>query len=94
MAMQAYRVETTVSQDGVLTLENLPFHAGETIEVIILAQPTATRPSSIPLEARGIDEAQAADLRARLSTFADEWESPEMDIYDDYEAAHARLQTG
>ena len=47
--MQAYRVETTVSEDGVLTLENLPFHAGETIEVIILAQPVATRPGSIPL---------------------------------------------
>lgn len=92
--MQAYRVETTVSQDGILTLENLPLQAGETIEVIILVRPEVRPHSAITLESRGIDQAQAADLRARLSTFADDWESPEMDIYDDYEAPHARLQSG
>jgi len=34
----------------------------------------------------GIDQTQAADLRARLRTFTDEWESPEMDIYDKYDS--------
>jgi len=37
--MQAYRVETTLQQDGTLTLSNLPLRAGETVEVIILVQP-------------------------------------------------------
>ena len=38
--MQAYRVETTLEQDGTLTLSNLPlFRAGEAVEVIILVQP-------------------------------------------------------
>lgn len=41
----------------------------------------------IDLHERGIDEAQAADLRGRLSTFSDDWNSPEMDIYDHYDAA-------
>jgi hypothetical protein len=41
--MQAYRVETTVAQDGTLTLSNLPLHAGEAVEVIILVQPSAMR---------------------------------------------------
>jgi hypothetical protein len=27
---------------------------------------------------------QLADLRSRLSQFAEEWDSPEMEIYDDY----------
>lgn len=36
--MQAYRVETTLQQDGTLTLSNLPLRAGETVEVIILIQ--------------------------------------------------------
>jgi hypothetical protein len=36
----------------------------------------------IDLEERGIKEAQAADLRARLRTFADDWERPEMEVYD------------
>ena len=37
--MQAYRVETTLQHDGTLSLNNLPFRAGETVEVIILVQP-------------------------------------------------------
>lgn len=36
----------------------------------------------IDLPARGINETQAADLRARLKTFAEDWERPEADIYD------------
>jgi hypothetical protein len=40
--MQAYRVETTVAQDGTLTLSNLPLRAGEAVEVIILVQPSVT----------------------------------------------------
>jgi hypothetical protein len=30
---------------------------------------------------------QAAKLRAKLQTFAEDWESEEMRIYDDYDAA-------
>ncbi len=37
--MEAHRIETTLTQDGTLILDNLPFHAGETVEVIILAHP-------------------------------------------------------
>ena len=35
-ALQAPRIETTLTQDGTLTLEHLPFQAGETVEVIVL----------------------------------------------------------
>jgi hypothetical protein len=37
---------------------------------------------SVELAERGIDERQAADLRQRLNTFADDWDRPEMDVYD------------
>jgi hypothetical protein len=37
----------------------------------------------IDLSTRGIDEAQAAQLRWRLQAFAEDWERPEMDEYDD-----------
>jgi hypothetical protein len=48
---------------------------------------TFLEPHLIDLRARGIDLQQAADLRARVDTFAEEWESQEMAIYDDYDAA-------
>lgn len=37
----------------------------------------------IHLRERGIDEAQAADLRHRLKAFAEDWDRPEMDVYDE-----------
>jgi hypothetical protein len=37
---------------------------------------------SVDLQSRGIGKTQAAELRARLKTFAEDWERPEADIYD------------
>lgn len=37
---------------------------------------------SVDLSKRGIDEAQAADLRHRLAAFAEDWDRPEMGVYD------------
>ena len=38
--------------------------------------------NGVDLRAHGIDETKAASLRARLNTFAEDWERPEADIYD------------
>jgi hypothetical protein len=35
------------------------------------------------LDSIGIDEFQAADLRHRLATFAEDWDRPEMSAYDE-----------
>ena len=35
-SLQAHRIETTLTQNGTLTLDNLPFQAGESVEVIVL----------------------------------------------------------
>ena len=37
----------------------------------------------VDLQERGIDESQAADLRRRLAAFAEDWDRPEMALYDD-----------
>lgn len=36
----------------------------------------------IDLHEQGIDESLAAELRAGFATFAEDWDAPEMDIYD------------
>lgn len=41
--MIAHRVEATLQQDGKLLLDDLPFHAGEAVEIIILAAPPRTQ---------------------------------------------------
>lgn len=37
--MNAHRIEATINQDGTLTLNGLPFQAGDEVEVIILERP-------------------------------------------------------
>jgi len=37
----------------------------------------------VSLRERGISEEEAADLRWRLGGIAEDWENPEMDVYDE-----------
>jgi hypothetical protein len=76
-----------VYRDGKIELAEVPVNVPDETNVIV----TFLESGPIDLRARGIDEAQAADLRARLKTFAEDWDSPEMDVYDDYDAAKAKL---
>jgi hypothetical protein len=50
---------------------------------------TFVRSNDIDLESREIDTEQAKVLRASLASFSDDWDSPEMSIYDSYDAAKA-----
>ena len=45
----------------------------------------------VSLSDYAISPARAAELRASFATFAGKWERPEMDVYDDYDAAKALL---
>jgi hypothetical protein len=48
---------------------------------------SSPEPSLTDLHLRGINDMQAADLRMRFTTFAEDWDSPEMNQYDDYDSA-------
>ncbi len=37
MRVHAHRIETTLKQDGTLVLRDLPFYAGESVQVLIFA---------------------------------------------------------
>jgi hypothetical protein len=78
-----------VYRDGKVELTEVPKDVRDETRVLV----TFLEPQPIDLRARGIDEAHAAELRARLATFAEDWDSPEMALYDDYDAAKTRLQT-
>jgi hypothetical protein len=45
--MNAHKLAVTLIEDGTLVLKGLPFHAGDTVEIIILEQPKeqSTSPS-------------------------------------------------
>ncbi len=57
-----------------------PLDEAEGSRVIV----TLVRPAEpVDLRQRGIDESQAADLRHRLTRFAEDWDRPEMAVYDE-----------
>ena len=68
--------------------------AAETVAQALLMQAIQTDAQSrqrVLLQDYSIGPAQAAELRAIFATFAGEWERTEMNVYDDYDAAKARL---
>jgi hypothetical protein len=79
-----------VYRNGKIELSEIPPGIkNDTFVIVTFLQSGQT--DFIDLRARGIDEKQAANLRGRLSTFAEEWNSPEMEIYDDYDRAKSHV---
>lgn len=78
-----------IYHNGKIELSETPNDICEGTRVIV----TFLSPGSIDLREHGIDRAQAAELRARFSTFVEDWESPEMSVYDNYDEEKAKLQT-
>jgi hypothetical protein len=76
-----------VYRNGKIELTELPGEVRDATRVIV----TFLETSDIDLQERGIDEAQAEELRAHLGSFAEEWGSPDMALYDNYDAAKAKL---
>jgi len=75
-----------VYQDGQIFLAEKPQNVrDETPVVVTFLTPT------MYLHDYGIDRAQAVELRERLATFAEDWDCPEMDVYDDYDVSKAKL---
>ena len=76
-----------VYRNGRVELTENPDNIPEGTWVIV----TFVKSNEIDLESQGIDREQAEILRANLATFSEDWDSPEMGIYDNYDAAKANL---
>jgi hypothetical protein len=76
-----------VYRNGAIELSEKPEGIEEDIPVIV----TFLDARKINLQSRGIDKQQAADLRARLKAFTEEWESPEMAPYDNYDISKSNV---
>jgi len=77
-----------IFRDGKIELAEVPANVGDDTPVIVTFLPAARY---IELESRGIGRSRALELRERLASFADEWDSPEMDVYDRYDEAKSDL---
>lgn len=76
-----------VYSNGNIKLSEKPDGVDDEIPVLV----TFLDAGKIELRKRGIDKKKAAELRARLATFVEEWDSPEMDVYDHYDQNKTKL---
>jgi hypothetical protein len=76
-----------VYRDGKIELTERPEDVRDETRVIV----TFLETNYIDLRERGIDASQAAALREQLGSFAEEWDSPDMELYDNYDAAKDKL---
>ena len=74
-----------VYRKGKIELTRKPKNISDETNVIV----TFLDSKPIDLRKRGINKAKARKLRAQLVTFTEDWESPEMSAYDNYDAAKA-----
>jgi len=72
-----------IYRKGKFQLSQTPENISDDTPVIV----TFLASGDVDLRQRGISKAQAKTLRAQLAAFADDWDSPEMSIYDDYDAS-------
>ena len=64
--------------------QNSPFLTQNNAPRTPSRMPPAPNSMPISLAKRGITEQQALAVRSALSTFAEEWDSAEMDVYNNY----------
>ena len=67
--MQAHRIETTIQQDGKLVIQDIPFQAGELVEVIILPIPKPHPNDPYPLRGTVLQYVNPTEPAA-----SDDWE--------------------
>jgi hypothetical protein len=72
-----------IYRSGKIELTELPPGVPDGAAVLVTFLPSG----SVNLQDHGIDPEQAAEIRARLASFAEDWDTPEMSLYDDYDNA-------
>jgi hypothetical protein len=78
-----------VYRNGQVVLSESPADVGDDTPVLV----TFLKAGEVDLRARGLSEEDAAELRARLAAIGEDWDSPEMSDYDDYETNRRKLET-
>ena len=76
-----------IYRNGKIELTELPGGIDNEKPVIV----TFLEHKYVDLEAYNISKAQAGQLRERLTGISEDWDNPDTDIYDDYDANKANL---
>ena len=71
-----------IYKDGKVELLEQPEALTETRVIVTFLPENESNTGTVNLRERGIDQAQAAELRWRLGAIAEDWNAPGMEAYD------------
>lgn len=77
-----------VYREGRIELAQQPTAMPDDTQVLV----TFLAPNPVDLASRGVTTEEAEAIRSRLASFAEEWSSPEMSEYDNYDANREQLE--
>lgn len=83
--METYKLSVEVSEKRQVVIDlPLSIPLGQA-EILVVVQPIHNGPrrGEIDLAARGITPIQAAAMRQRVMSFAEDWNAPGMEVYDE-----------
>ncbi len=83
-----------IYRDATIELLETPAEIKESRVIITFLNENGEKESangSINLAELGISTGEAANLRASFATFAEDWDDPALDIYNDYDNAKSIL---
>jgi len=72
---------------GRIEWEEQPVNIPDGSQVLI----TFIQKGHIDLQSRGIDQETAGELRSNLAMFAEDWDKPEMSVYDNYDLYKVKI---
>lgn len=81
--MKTFAAVATVTPDHRLTVQAPADLQPGTVEVVVVVGAAASPPRAETVTDLGWTPDEAAETRARLASFADDWNAPGMEVYDD-----------
>lgn len=74
-----------IYRNGKIELAEIPDELDENTEVMVIFVPK----KRFDLASIGMTREEAAEMRAQMESFIEDWDDPRMDIYNDYDANKA-----
>ncbi|GIK65505.1 MAG: hypothetical protein BroJett018_32990 [Chloroflexota bacterium] len=74
-----------IYRNGKIELAEIPDELDENTEVMVIFVPK----QRFDLASIGMTREEAAEMRAQMESFIEDWDDPRMDIYNDYDANKA-----
>ena len=83
--MKTFTTRAHITPDHRMIVQAPPDIPPGDVEVVVVVEETGARPqaSTLTIHDIGWSQDKAREVRTKLATFAEDWDDPRMDVYND-----------